>query len=94
VKGVHIQYPAIPNVAGDSGVLKCRVVSINKEGAKLRSETFSCGGRTIEVATGGAMSAVDEGFSGITLDVEGKNVVFLRQHSLVQGRRSVAAQEV
>ncbi|GHV09460.1 hypothetical protein AGMMS50229_19700 [Campylobacterota bacterium] len=73
VKGVHIQYPAV--VSDDDNMIKCKVKSINKNGNKLRSVTFSINNRDTEVPFGGNLSAVDENFGDITLELDGKNIV-------------------
>ncbi|MDR3327861.1 MAG: type III restriction-modification system endonuclease [Prevotellaceae bacterium] len=85
VKGVHIRYPKIPNVADDGNILKCKVISINKDGNKLRSVTFSCNNRKIEVEIGGAMSSVDTNFNNIVLDLDGKNLVLSNGTSIEIG---------
>ncbi|MCZ2130223.1 MAG: type III restriction-modification system endonuclease [Bacteroidia bacterium] len=65
VKGVHIVYPAIPNVRNADDMVKFRVKHIHvKDGV-----TFSNGKRDTTIKIGESLSILDPGFGGITLEV-------------------------
>jgi len=64
VKGVHIVYPAIPDMQGD--FLKVKVKKIDK---KYKKVTFSNGKKDYELNIGDLLSNVNTGFGNIALDI-------------------------
>lgn len=64
VKGVHIVYPAVPNVENGDEIFRFKV----KEIVKGKGVTFSSAKKNIQIKIGESLSLLDESFGGITLE--------------------------